>query len=45
MIERDLCAVDFEPLVPMMQEALDAYLAVLDRYTLEDVVRGHRPCA
>lgn len=45
VIERDLGAVDFEPLVPIMQEALDAYLAVLDRYTLEDVVRGHRPCA
>jgi Rrf2 family nitric oxide-sensitive transcriptional repressor len=36
--ERDLGPVDFEPLVPVMQEALDAYLAVPARYTLEDVL-------
>ena len=37
-VERDLGAGGLEPLAPIMQEALDAYLAVLDRHTLEDVL-------
>ena len=43
VIERDLGAGGFEPLVPIMQEALDAYLAVLARYTLEDFLGSPRP--
>lgn len=42
-VERDLAAGDFDPLAPIAREALDAYLAVLDRYTLEDVLRERRP--
>ena len=38
-----LGAGDFDPLAPIAREALDAFLAVLDRYTLEDVLREHRP--
>ena len=41
-VERNLGAGDFDPLVPIAREALDAYLAVLDRYTLEDVLREGR---
>ena len=42
-VERDLGAGDFDPLAPIAREALDAFLAVLDRYTLEDVLRERRP--
>lgn len=42
-VERDLGAGDFDPLAPIAREALDAFLTVLDRYTLEDVLRERRP--
>ena len=42
-VERNLGAGDFEPLAPIAREALDAFLAVLDRYTLEDVSSERRP--
>ena len=36
---RVLGAGDFEPLAGIMQEALGAYLAMLDRHTIEHVMK------